>query len=71
MGRTALVKHVLENAPDYCLGPDIQDQLSCQVKEDKEEVGPTLHQRTCKSQTTLGGKSTEEYLMAWKDPDGN
>ena len=47
MGRTALAKHILENTPDYCLGPEIQDQESCQVKQDKEEVGPTLHLRTC------------------------
>lgn len=27
----------------------IQDKQSCKVKEDKEEVGPTVHRRTCRS----------------------
>ena len=59
MKRTALAKHILENTPNYCLGPEIQDQQSYQVKENKEEVGPTLHRRTCESKTTLGEKGTK------------
>ena len=43
------MNHVLENAPDYCLGPEIQDQLSCQIKEDKKKLGPLYTEELAKA----------------------